>query len=129
MDHPLDHLVLHVRDLARSTAFYSAVLGPLGFVAGRRAGTFVRGGLVIDLRAARIDGPAHQRGAPGLDHIGFGAPSRAAVDALAGSLRAAGIVDHRVNVFDDGTYALFVTDPDGQRVEVTHYPPGVSVVD
>lgn len=129
MDHPLDHLVLHVRDLARSQAFYSAVLGPLGFVAGRRAGTFVRGGLVIDLRPARVEGPAHERGAPGLDHVGFGAPSRAVVDALARSLAASGIAERRLNEFADGAYGLFVTDPDGHRVEVTYYPPGVSVVD
>ena len=28
-----------------------------------------------------------------------------------------------------GATALFMKDPDGLRVEITHYPPGIAVVD
>jgi lactoylglutathione lyase len=120
-DYVLDHVVIYAHDLNASVRFYADVLGVLGFEKTRDH-VFGREGLFFDLRQAQIEGPAHARGRPGVDHFGFEARERAAVDRFASHLRA---LDHPCNLieFDDGDYALFLTDPDGLRIEITWYPP------
>ena len=68
------------------------------------------------------------RYAPGLNHFGLAAPSAEAVEALAAELAEAGI-EARLQRFDPGITALFVPDPDGLRVKISHYPPVVPPVD
>lgn len=125
----IDHVALWTRDLDRLREFY---VGLLGATAGPRhedprfgfASYFLsfEGGGRIELMSMPSvpetrDDPIAQ--ATGWAHVAFALGSRAAVDALAASLAAAG---HRVidppHVTSDGYYECAALDPDGNRIEV-----------
>lgn len=132
----IDHVSVGVRDLARSRAFYDAVLAPLGLVRivdfegrgsdyGSAPGTL---GVEFTITA---EGPnvSPSRGM----HVCFRAPSRAAVDRFHAQAPATGGRDDgapgvRAKYHAD-YYAAFVLDPDGHRIEaVCHAPPAPHVV-
>jgi alkanesulfonate monooxygenase SsuD/methylene tetrahydromethanopterin reductase-like flavin-dependent oxidoreductase (luciferase family) len=125
------HVDLTVRDLRRSTDFYSRVLPLLGF---RRSGDAPEGPIFAGARmdiAIRADRPgsgaAHDRYAPGLHHLAFAAPSRAAVDALHRRLVELGvpILDAPAEYpryASQGYYAVFFADPDGIKLEYVFTP-------
>lgn len=119
-DYPLDHIVILAHDHAASLRFYEAVLGALGFVR-ERGHLFGRAGLFFDVRPATAERGARARGEPGVDHFGFVAATRAQVDELAALGRGLGEGVARIIAFDDGDYSVFLTDPDGVRIEVTCY--------
>jgi catechol 2,3-dioxygenase-like lactoylglutathione lyase family enzyme len=115
----LDHVGLEVADLARSGAFYDAVLGRLG---GRR---------VVDGPAAIAYGSHEPRlwivargqvPAPGYGHLALAASGRAAVDAAHAAGLAAGGSDGGAPgprpEYGPRYYAAYLLDPDGLRVEV-----------
>ena len=118
----LSHLSLGVEDLAKATAFYEAVLAPLGFVCvwknPRGSGFGEAGG---EDRLALFGRPGEAR-APGAGfHLCFTAPSRDAVDAFhAAALKAggsdAGAPGLRPQYAPD-YYAAFVVDLDGHKLE------------
>ena len=119
---------LTVRDLARSTAFYDGVLPLLGF----RRGAGAPEGPVwagehseIGLQQARSPG-THGRYAPGLHHLAFTAPTRAAVDLAHERLVALGvtILDAPAEYpqYAPGYYAVFFADPDGLKLEYAFTP-------
>jgi catechol 2,3-dioxygenase-like lactoylglutathione lyase family enzyme len=62
-----------------------------------------------------------------LNHFGFAAPDAGFVEALKARMDEAGY-EARLQRFDDGVVALFIPDPDGLRIEVSWYPPGVDPV-
>ena len=125
----LDHVSLGVGDLAKSRAFYDAVLAPLGF--HRR----------FDLDDASGYGPPEPHplkeqalpfwiaeapgGAPLNGHVCFTAPSRAAVDAFhAAALAAGGRDNGKPGLrprYHANYYAAFVCDPDGHRIEAVRH--------
>lgn len=125
----IDHLDFAVRDLARSRAFYVAVLAPLGFEPmietdredGRRGTGFGRGGHA----QFYIGG-----GAPvtGRMHVAFEARTRAEVDAFHRAAVAAGAASHGAPglrpQYEPDYYAAFVVDPDGHVVEAVCRAPG-----
>ena len=119
MDYPLDHIVIYAADTTASGRFYARLLGMLGFEK-RRNHVFARDGLFIDIRAALHDSPPQSRGQRGVDHIGFKAATRGAVDQVHASLHEAGF-EGRLITFENGDYALFLPDPDGVRIEITCY--------
>jgi catechol 2,3-dioxygenase-like lactoylglutathione lyase family enzyme len=115
----IDHVGLEVADLARSAAFYDAVVGRLG---GRR---------VVDGPAAVAYGSheprlwivARGRGpAPAFGHVALVAAGRAAVDAAHAAGLAAGGEDAGAPgprpAYGPRYYAGYLLDPDGLRVEV-----------
>lgn len=128
----INHLDLTVSDLARSTAFYDAVLSQLGY---RRTTTYAGGvpnwelqaspvALSLGLHAARHAVP-HDRYAPGLHHLAFHVPSRAEVEAMHARLQQLGatVLDAPAEYdYTPGYYALFFADPDGLKLEVVHEP-------
>lgn len=126
-----DHLGVSVRDLARSTAQFGAVMGALGFAREDAEGSvswWKDGETELILFAAREpDAGPHVHGRVGWQHLAFAVDSRAEVDRL-----------HRVAVdagwlvvrepklyprFSDRYYASFVEDDSGIRVEFMHNPP------
>jgi glyoxylase I family protein len=122
------HVDLTVSDLARSTDFYDRVLPLLGF---RRSPSVPEGpiwagdGVEIGLVAAHS--PAkHDRFTPGLHHLAFTAPSRAAVDEAHRALVEIGvaILDAPADYpqYAPGYYAVFFTDPDGLKLEYVYTP-------
>jgi catechol 2,3-dioxygenase-like lactoylglutathione lyase family enzyme len=121
----LGHLSFGVTDLARSTAFYDAILRALGYArvwtgAGGVGYAEPGGNDKLDLfqQLGRVT-------APGAGfHLALNAPDRASVDAFHASALAAG-------GFDAGApglrprygatyYAAFVVDQDGYKLEAVH---------
>lgn len=127
----IDHLSLGVRDLAKSRAFYDAVLAPLGY---RR---------LYDLDGASGYGRpdphplkeqalpfwiGHDPGGAGLSgHVCFRAPARASVDAFHRAALAAGGSDNGKPGlrprYHAHYYAAFIVDLDGHRIEAVRREP------
>lgn len=118
----LGHVVLYVRDLTASTAFYQTVVGlrHVGTVFGGRAALFTGGRthhelLLIEVGAA--PGPLQGRRL-GLYHVGF------KVGQDLRDLKATRERLTRANIAIDGSadhtvsQSLYVRDPDGNEVEL-----------
>ncbi|MBL8708443.1 MAG: VOC family protein [Rhodospirillaceae bacterium] len=113
-----DHIGLHVKDLAASTAFYKAVLAPLGLVLNSSddsgAGLGPKGASALWLY------PHKGAKGPG-SHVAFAAPDRKAVDKFhAAGLKAGGKDNGGAGLRVDYSptyYAAFLIDPDGNNVE------------
>jgi len=133
----LNHAVLYVRDVERSVAFYTDVLGfrvlnvlPDGF----RGAAFLQApgstndhdlGL-FEIGAAAADSPAG-RGAVGLYHLAWEVDTLAELERLAGQLSQAGAL---VGASDHGTTkSLYAKDPDGIEFEVAWIVPADRIDD
>lgn len=124
----LHHVELYIRDLERSSAFWTPFMERLGYEADPWSGG-------INYRAeadapylSLLEAPeehlaaGYHRRRVGLNHLAFRAASRRRVDELREWLREAG---HPL-LYDDrypyatarGYYALFCEDPDRIKVEV-----------
>jgi catechol 2,3-dioxygenase len=116
----LGHVVLNVRDRARSEAFYSGVLGiPIASRSKRFQMTFFTLGNHHDFAVVEIgaDAPAAKQPALGLRHLAFNiGTTRDELREAKRRLEGAGLVplaiDHGI------TESLYVDDPDGNRVEL-----------
>lgn len=116
----LDHIVLMLGDLDASLPYYETLLPLLGFAKTRDHVWGNDAGLYLDFKQAPEPEPGYRRYGPGLNHLGFTAPSREAVEALAAKMAAAGFeVPARQTLGD--AYALFMKDRDGIRFEITAY--------
>ncbi len=127
----LGHLVLYVRDLERSAAFYGEVLGwerAFPTVPGMPAAAFTSGRthhelLLIEVGpdAAAVPGGRHL----GLYHFGLkvGDTDDELREALArlqeANVQIVGSSDHTV------THSLYILDPDGNEIELYIDVPGV----
>ena len=118
----LHHISFAVADLVRSSAFYDAALGPLGYVRvwadSRAVGYGLPGGgdkFAIKLSPNPVAAPA-----AGF-HLAFAAPSRDAVALFhAAALRQGGQDNGAPELcaeYGEHYYAAFVIDPDGYRIE------------
>lgn len=116
----IDHIGLDVADIARSRAFYTAALAPLGYriVAEEHDGeaTVVMYGIEApEFVIADKDRPGEA------NHVAFRADTRVQVDAFHAAALAAGGRDNggpgaREN-YGPTYYAAFVLDPDGFNIE------------
>ncbi|CAO5178487.1 catechol 2,3-dioxygenase [Frankia sp. AiPs1] len=134
----LGHLVLYVRDLGRSVAFYRDVLGwrqvfpdpsdPSGGTPRFPAAAFSAGRthhelLLIEVGDDAAAVPAGRR--LGLYHFGLKVGDsddelRAVLDQIqAAGVRIVGATDHTV------THSLYILDPDGNEIELYVDVPGV----
>jgi catechol 2,3-dioxygenase-like lactoylglutathione lyase family enzyme len=115
----LDHLAIQCTDMATSSAFYDAVLAPLG---GRRVMDF---GEVIGYGVPPMPDfwIGRQTTGDGFreSHLAFSAPDRASVDDFFKTAVALGAeVLHEPRLWPEyhpGYYGAFVRDPDGNNVE------------
>jgi len=125
----LSHITLGVRDLARATAFYDAVMGELGITRGKSGEGFAgwgsghEGGFFVMLP---INGQPASVG-NGVS-VSFLAPSRGAVDRFHAKALGLGATDEgkpglRPNYHAD-YYAAYVRDPDGNKVAAVCHTPG-----
>jgi catechol 2,3-dioxygenase-like lactoylglutathione lyase family enzyme len=132
----LDHVSLGVTDLERSRRFYDAALQPLGVVRiadfGPNRGSDygqAPGELGVESTITREAAvPTPVAGA----HIGFRAPSHAAVDTFfAAALKHGGRDDGPPGlrpIYHASYYGAFVLDPDGHCIEaVCHTPSGPAI--
>jgi catechol 2,3-dioxygenase-like lactoylglutathione lyase family enzyme len=118
----LHHLSFAVVDLARSSAFYDAVLAPLGYVRVWAEETHIGYGLpggedqfAIKLRSDGIVVPGEGF------HVAFAAATREAVVAFYdAALKHGGKDNGGCGIhpeYSSHYYAAFVFDPDGYRIE------------
>jgi catechol 2,3-dioxygenase-like lactoylglutathione lyase family enzyme len=122
------HVAVQITDLARAEAFYVGTLGltvlrrwPAADGAERSLWLDVGGGSFLALERAAADSPT-----PGLrpfrdDHAGWHLVALAIDTKERGGweerLAAAGVpIVHRTD------YTLYVRDPDGNRIGLSHYP-------
>ena len=125
----IDHVGFPVADYARSKAFYTQALAPLGYA------------LIMEVQQTENDSPAAGYGMNGkpdfwiggegglnrLVHIAIAARDRASVDAFHRAALAAGGKDHGAPGprphYHPNYYAAFVLDPDGHNVEAVCHAP------
>jgi catechol 2,3-dioxygenase-like lactoylglutathione lyase family enzyme len=128
----LDHIGLSVADLARSRAFYDAVMPTLGAACVMAVTAEETGGTYEGAGYGRNGKPSFWIGSGGRTkgslHVAFVAESRASVDAFYAAAIAAGGTDNgppgiRAH-YHPNYYGAFVLDPDGHNIEaVCHLPP------
>jgi catechol 2,3-dioxygenase-like lactoylglutathione lyase family enzyme len=126
----VDHIYLAVRDLARSETFYGRLMPALGFrkneftLHGERHVQFYNRHFGFVLRPARAGMPAHDPYAPGLHHLCLRVDTQADVDDVAHTLAVLGIEASAPCLYPEYApdyYAVFFSDPDGIRLEVTNF--------
>ena len=117
----MHHLSFAVSNLARSSAFYDAVLAPLGYVRVWSDKNAIGYGshnsddkFAIKLRSiVNVPGDGF--------HVAFAAPSREAVVAFYQAALALGGKDNGApgihSEYSPNYYAAFVLDPDGNNIE------------
>ncbi len=125
----IDHIYVTVTHITRSEPYYDAVMSALGFrknafqINGDRHVQYYNRHFGYVLRPARSSG-AHDPYAPGLHHLCFRVEDEAAVVEAARSLQAAGIAVSEPKLYAEYApdyHAVFLTDPDGIRLEITNY--------
>ena len=120
----IDHVQLVVRDLDASRRFYEAVLEGLGIpIAGDGPGFFWTDELVV----SSVDSPAAAGRPTGPTHLAFQAPDRETVERAHATALVAGGRDNGApgprSHYHPGYYAAFVSDPDGNNIEIVHHGP------
>jgi len=125
----LHHVDLTVSDFRRSKEFYAAVMPLMGFTRlPKEFGAVAwRGAGIIALQPATPEAKdrPHSRHAPGLNHLAFRAPSRAAVDVLYAELEKLGVTildPPAAYPYTEGYYAVYFADPDGMKLEFVYSP-------
>ena len=112
----LDHVSLHVGDLARSRAFYTTALAPLGIAVLMEGGDAA--GFGKDRTPQFWLSPG---GRSGPVHVAFVAANRAEVRAFYQAALAAGGKDNGAPGlrphYHPNYYGAFVLDPDGNNAE------------
>jgi catechol 2,3-dioxygenase-like lactoylglutathione lyase family enzyme len=126
----IDHIGLHVHDVARTTEFYLKALAPLGIaivmqVPAEATGGYPYVGFGSGQKPFFWVGEDEQASGP--LHIAFAAPSRAAVDAFYRAAIAAGGKDNGAPGlrphYHANYYGAFVFDLDGNNVEAVCHAP------
>jgi catechol 2,3-dioxygenase-like lactoylglutathione lyase family enzyme len=132
----IHHIDLTVKDPEASRAFYTSVLGFMGYRLvddhphGYDLDLVSADGAFCSIGILKAQGPhaarEHDRYSPGLHHIAWTAESRADVDALYALLVKIGatILDAPAAYPKYGPtyYAVFFADPDGLKLEYVHKP-------
>ena len=127
----IDHIYIAVSDLGRSEEFYDRVMTTLGF----RKNTFTNEGdrhiQYYNRHFGFVLRPAHNATrakhdplALGLHHFCFRVEDFAAIDAIYKEFAATGIDCSPPQLYPEYAcdyYALFFSDPDGIRLEITNY--------
>ena len=125
----MDHITILVTSLTASMPYYDKLLPLLGYRKLRNhVWTDADERFYFQFHEAREDSRPYERYGAGMNHLGFGAPSPQAVLAIRDEMQQAGFAVPEIQNLGGAT-ALFMKDPDGIRFEITHYPPGKSVVD
>jgi glyoxylase I family protein len=126
----IHHIDITVSDLGVSTAFYDQVLKLMGFRRIRGSGEvplWAGDRMEVALRQARPENNrTHDRYSPGLHHLAFGAPDRAAVDHVYETLLTLGVkildAPATYEQYGPGYCAVFFADPDGIKLEYVYTP-------
>jgi glyoxylase I family protein len=114
----LNHIILTVSNIPRSRAFYGDLLG-FELVTVADGFYFASGGVAFFLFPSRQPRPDDRfdEFRIGLDHLAFAAPSEAALQTLAGKLKAAGVETQGVEQYHTGNKYVAFRDPDNIQLE------------
>jgi len=120
----IDHALVHVNDIEKSTVFYLSALAPLGYVQTNAFPEWKVVGMGVEGKSDLwLVGDGGDK--PG--HVAFVAHDREQVQAFFDAARAAGGTDNGApgyrKEYSPGYYAAFVRDPDGHNVEVVFHDP------
>jgi len=127
----IDHIAVHVRDIARATEFYLKALAPLGIaivmqVSAKETGHGAAVGFGANQKPFFWLGEGGDPSGP--MHIAFVASSRAGVDAFYEAAIKAGAADNGKPglrpEYHANYYGAFVIDPDGNNVEAVCHLAG-----
>jgi glyoxylase I family protein len=114
----LNHIIMTIKDVNISRAFYSDLLGfELEIIAD---GFFLRtGGVTIFFFPSShpLPGDRFNEFRIGLDHLSFTAPSEAALQSLAERLLEAGVDTKGVETYHTGNKYVAFRDPDNIQLE------------
>jgi catechol 2,3-dioxygenase-like lactoylglutathione lyase family enzyme len=117
----LRHLALNARDLDAMKRFYVDLLGFEVEWEPDPDNVYLSSG---------ADNLALHRAAPGgsgggaLDHFGLTVPAADDVDRWSAFLESHGVtLDARPRTHRDGARSCYVSDPDGNKVQIIHHPP------
>lgn len=119
----IDHIQLVVRDLDASKRFYTAIFEVLGIPLGGEADDYF---WADELFVSGKDSQASQGALTGRVHLAFQGRDRNAVEQFHRAALAAGGKDNGApgeRPYHPGYYAAFVTDPDGNNIEVVFHGP------
>lgn len=125
----IDHIYITVSNLERSEKFYDVVMKVLDFrkqhfqLNGERHIQYYNRHFSYVLRPARSGGP-HDSYAPGLHHLCLRVQGEEDVKETAGRLMTQDIPvsePRRYPEYAPDYFAVFITDPDGIRLEITNY--------
>lgn len=125
----IDHIYLTVPDLERSEKFYDVVMEILGFRKSRfqldaeKHIQYYNRHFGVVLRPARVT-DQHNPYAPGLHHLCLRVEDEQDVQEIAGTLRERGISvsePKRYTEYAPDYFSVFLSDPDGIRLEITNY--------
>lgn len=125
----IDHLYISVSDLTAAEAWYNRAFGALGFrknrfdIGGEPHVQYYNRHFGYVLRPARTPVP-HDPYAPGLHHFCLRVETKEDVRAAALALRAAGVACTEPALHEEYApdyWAIFLTGPDGVRLEITNY--------
>jgi catechol 2,3-dioxygenase-like lactoylglutathione lyase family enzyme len=114
----LNHLIMTIKDVKVSRAFYEELLGfevkdiADGFY-------FMTGGVTLFFFASHhpIPDDRFNEFRIGLDHLAFTAPSESALRSLAEKLFASGVKTEGVEIFHTGNQYVAFRDPDNIQLE------------
>ena len=125
----IDHIYITVSDLIRSEDFYDKLMGVLGFRKNRfqlgdeQHVQYYNRHFGYVLRPARAN-QSHNPYAPGLHHFCLRVDSEAEVIEAASKLKEKDILASEPRCYPEYApdyFAIFITDPDGLRLEITNY--------
>ena len=125
----IDHVQLVVEDLAASKRFYRAVFGVLGIPLGGEAEDYI---WADELFISSKESKAALGATTGRVHLAFQGRDRTAVDEFYRVALASGGKDNGApgeRPYHPGYYAAFVTDPDGNNIEVVFHGPAKKSAD
>ena len=125
----IDHIYISVSNLERSEKFYDAVMAVLGFrknqfqLGGEKHVQYYNRHFGYVLRPARAGG-AHNAYAPGLHHLCLRVENERDVKSAAEQLRERNLAVSEPRLYPEYApdyFAVFFSDPDGLRLEITNY--------
>ena len=125
----IDHIYITVSDLERSEEFYDVVMDIIGFrktrfqIGAEKHIQYYNRHFGVVLRPAR-SANSHDPYAPGLHHLCLRVDGEKDVHAAASTLKAHGnsvSEPRRYPEYAPDYFAVFFSDPDGIRLEITNY--------
>lgn len=126
----IDHIYISVTDIETAEQYYDKVMTVLGFkknefeIDGVNHIQYFNRHFGYVIRPASQEAVPYDQYYPGLHHFCFRVDTKEDVEAAANKLSASGIECSELRnypTYAEDYYAIFLSDPDGIRLEITNY--------